>query len=285
MPWTATSTPGTQFKLTVSAVLKLLEGVQSLSGPGGNKPLTAVTAISDVAVKNKTGRPIYGKVSGQVAFDPTDVSQVKLLTAFAAVPSVAVACEVGMTENGGKASTFSALFDEWGLSIPNEGAVMVSFGATITTPLVLATPSSVTPNASFDSAVGQGCTLGLWVTSAYSTIAGASNIEISGCSRSIIPATQLSATTPSYLTGIPDFGSLSFDLLYDSSDANHALLKAAFDAQNQTDRLKITFANAGPNTITLNPVRIVGWEFMTGEKDAANKVKVTAKIDTTITIA
>jgi len=263
--------------------MKLLEGCMSLSGPGASKPLTDITALSDTAQKFKGGRPNYGKIGMECAFDPIDPSHLKLFTAFALVPGVAVACEVAGTENGAKAAVFSAMFDELGLSIPNEGPVMVKSGATITTAITLATATSITPSAIFAPIVGQGTVLGLWVTSAYVTILGATNFEISGASRAMIPVTALSAAAPTFLAGVPNNGKLTFDLLWDSSDANHALLFAAYQAANQTDRIKITLTNTAASTITLNPVIIDGFEFNTS-KDAPNLVKVSATINTPIAI-
>src|SRR5262245_19275352 len=130
---TPTTTPGTKMQITVSATMKLLEGCMSLSGPGGQKVLTETTPLSGVAQVYKGGRPVFGKISGECHFDPADSSHLKVISAFAAVPGVAVACEVARTEAGAKAAVFSCLFDEFGLSIPNEGPVFMKWGATIST--------------------------------------------------------------------------------------------------------------------------------------------------------
>lgn len=283
MAWTPTATPGTQFKINAGG-WKLLEGLIGLSGPGGSKPLTSVTALSDLAMKFKAGRPDYGKVSGECVFDPIDVSQLKLLTAFAAVPAVAVAFEVGSTEHGGKAVQFSAMVDELGLSFPNEGPAMLKWGASLTTGRTLATATAVTPSATFNSCVGQGTVLELWVEDEYVPILGVSMVEISGVSRAKIPATQISALTPTFLVGIPNNGKAGFDLMFDSTDANHALLLAAFDAPNQTDRLRITMTDPAASKIILNPVLVDTFEFALGQQDSVNLVKAGATINCPIAV-
>lgn len=284
MAWAATSTPGTIYKINVGGTLKQIEGVQSATGPSGSKTTTERTALSDTSRKYIGGRATTGKVSYEMAFDPTDPSQLKFITAFAAVPAVDIAFENAHTDQGLAAYSYSGLVDELGLNFPNEGLVVLRAGVSIKTALTDGAPTSITPNASFAPIVGQGTTLGFWDGAAYDIIPGVSNVEISGASRTLIPATQQSALTSSYLVGMPASGKISFDLFWDSTDATHLALYAAFQAANQQDRFQITMTDASTATITLNPCVVDGWDFQMGSRDAPNLVRVSAQINTTIVV-
>jgi len=284
MAWAATATPGTIPKIKVASTFKQIEACQSMSGPSGSKPIVEVQGLSDLAKKFKGGRPDYGKVNFEMAFDPTDPSHLEFLTAFAAVPSVNSEFEIALTDVGTAALNFFGKVDEIGLSIPNEGPVILKAGVKITSGITDTAATSITPNAAFVPIVGQGCTLGFWTGAAYVTLPGATNVEISGASRAVIPATAMSALVPNFLMGIPSNGKISFDLLYDSSDANHILVLAAFNAASQTDRFLITMTDASNATITLNPCMVDTWEYNVGQKDSANLVKVSATINCPIVV-
>jgi hypothetical protein len=285
MAWKATTTPGTQFKIDIGGTPLLLEGVTSLTAPGGSRPTSEWTPINATGKKYKTGRPAYGKASGEVAVMPTDPSFVKLLSLYNAAPSAALCdVEVALVDNGAKAYKWTAFCDEFGLSFPNEGVVKAKFGFQATTgATALGSPTSVTPNASFDPAVSQGTTLGFWVTSAYVTLNGVENIELQGGSRDSSPATPINATAASVLPGYHGQTKLSFDLLFDSTETNHLALLTSFNASTPVnDKFIITMADSGNATITLDPVVIDGWEWPTAP--GTNRVKVSATVNCDIAI-
>lgn len=284
MAWKATITPGTQFKIDLGTTPLLLEGVSSLTPPAGSRPTTEWTPIQATGKKYKPGRPAYGKVSGELAVMPTDPSFLRLLALYNAAPSSALTdVEVALTDNGSKAYKWTAFVDAFSLMFPNEGPVKCSFELQATTGATAqSSPTAVTPNATFDPTVAQGTTLGFYVTSAYNTLNGVENIELKGGSRDSYPATAINATAASSLPGYRGQTELSFDLLFDSTEANHLALLTSFNASTPvTDKFKITMV--GGATITLTDCNVSKWEWP--QAPGVNRVKVTAVVNVDIAVA
>jgi hypothetical protein len=285
MAWKATTTPGTQFKIDIGGTPLLLEGVTSLTPPAGSRPTSEWTPINATGKKYKTGRPAYGKASGEVAVDPTDASFLRLLALYNAAPASALTdIEVALVDNGTKAYKWTAFVDEFGISFPNEGVVKARFGFQATTGVTaLGSPTAVTPNGSFDPAVSQGTTLGFWVTSAYVTLNGVSSIELQGGARDSSPATPIDAAAASVLAGYRGQTKLTFDLLFDSTETNHTAMLASFNSSTPvTDKFKISMTK-GSKHIDLTDVNIDGWEFPTAP--GTNVVKVSATVNVDIAIS
>lgn len=283
MSWAATTTPGTQFKLLGTSPL-LLEGITSLTPPGGTRPTSEWTPISATGKKYKTGRAAFGKASGELAVMPTDPSFIRLLALYNVAPgSALVDIEVALTDAGAKAYKWTAYVDEFSLMFPNEGVVKAKFGFQATTGVTTqSAPTSVTPNASFDPIVSQGTTLGFWVTSAYVTLNGVENIEIAGGSRDSSPATPINATAASMLPGYRGQTKLTFDLLYDTTEANHVALLTSFQASTPvTDKFKVTAV--GGAACTMTDVNIDGWEWPSAP--GVNRVKVSSTVNVDIAFA
>lgn len=277
MAWKATTTPGTQFKINIGGAPLLLEGVTSLTPFPGSRPTTEWTPINSGAKRYKPGRAAYGKASGELAVMPTDPSFVALLDLYNAAPASALSdVELALVDNGSKAYKWTAFVDEFGISFPNEGPVKARFGFQATTGATAqASPTSVTPNASFDPCVAQGTTLGFYVTSAYVTLNGVENIELQGGARDSTPATPINATAASVLPGYRGQTRLTFDLLFDSTETNHLALLTSFNASTPVaDKFLITMTDSGNATITLDPVNIDGWEWPSAP--GTNRVKVSA---------
>jgi hypothetical protein len=275
MAWKATTTPGTQLKILANTPL-LLEGVTSLTAPAGTRPTSEWTPISSTAGKKyKTGRPAYGKTSGEIAVDPIDPSFLALLALYNAAPASAlIDLEVALKDAGSKAYKWTAFCDDFGINFPNEGVVKAKFGFSLTTGATAQnSPTSVTPSATYDPCVGQGTTLGYYVANAYVTLRGVENIDISGGARDATPATEQAATAASQVPGYRGQNKLTFDLLFDSTEANHLALLTSFNtAVPVNDKFLITMTDPGNATITLDPVNLDGWAWPTSP--GVNIVKV-----------
>lgn len=283
MAWKATTTPGTRFVIDVSGTPLQLEGVTSLTPPPLSRPTVEWTPISGTIKKYKTGRPAYGKASGECAVMPSDASFVKLLALYNAAPSAAVTgIEVALVDNGSKAFRWSAFCSDFSLSFPNEGPIKARFGFQTTTGATAGTATAVTPNAAYDPILSQGTTLGFWVTSAYTTLSGVENIELVGGTRDSSPATPIDASAASVLPGYNGQTKLTFDLLYDSTETTHtAMFTSANSSTPVTDKFKITMV--GGSTITLSDVNIDAFELPTAP--GTNRVKISATVNVSIAIA
>lgn len=284
MAWKATTTPGTQFKIDIGTTPLLLEGVTSLTPPAGSRPTSEWTPINATGKKYKTGRPAYGKVSGELAMMPTDPSFVRLLALYNAAPNAALTdIEVALTDQGAKAYKWTAFVDEFGVSFPNEGVVKAKFGFQVTTGATAqVAPTAVTPNAAFDPIVAQGTTLAFWATGAYGNLKGVENIELSGGARDNTPATPIEAAAASVLPGYRGQTKLTFDLLYDSTEVAHQAMFTSFAASTPvTDKFKINLV--GGHAIELTDVNIDGWEWPSAP--GTNRVKVSATVNVDIAIS
>jgi hypothetical protein len=284
MAWKATTTPGTDFVIDVGGTPLLLEGVLSLTPPPLSRPTSEWTPISGTTKKYKTGRPAYGKATGEVAVMPTDPSFVKLLSLYNAAPAAAlVDFEYAMTEQGLKAYKWTGFCDEFALSFPNEGVVKARFGFMPTTGPTAGTATAFTPNAAFDPVVSQGTTLGFWVTSAYVTLNGVENIELVGGSRDSSPATPINASAASVLPGYNGQTKLTFDLLWDTTETttHGAMYTSANSLTPVIDKFKITLV--GGATITLADCNIDAFELPSAP--GTNRVKISATVNSTIAIA
>jgi hypothetical protein len=285
MAWKATTTPGTQFKIDLGTSALLLEGVTSLTPPPGSRPTSEWTPISATGKKYKPGRPAFGKATGEVAVDPADPSFLRLLALYNAAPASALTdVEVALVDSGSKAYKWTAFVDEFGITFPNEGVVKAKFGFQATTGATpQSSPTAVTPSVVFNPMVAQGATLGFWVSSAYVTLSGVSLFDLQGGARDSSPATPIDALAASMLPGYRGQTKLTFDLLFDSTEANHVAMLTSFNASTPvTDKFKITFAG-GAHNIALSDCNIDGWAFPTAP--GVNIVKVSATVNVDIAIS
>jgi hypothetical protein len=284
MAWKATTTPGTEFKIDVSGGSPLmLEGVTSLTPPPLSRPTTEWTPISATGKKYKTGRPAYGKTSGELAVMPTDPSFLRLLALYNALPGSALTdIEVALVDQGSKAFKWTAFVDEFSLSFPNEGPIKARFGFQAASGATAGAATAVTPNGSFDPVVSQGSTLGFWVTSAYVTLNGVENMELAGGSRDSSPGTPINASAASLIPGYRGQTKLSFDLLFDSTETNHmTLFSNANSLAAVTDKFKITMP--GGSLIVLTDVNLDSFALPTAP--GTNMVKVSATVNVDIAIS
>jgi hypothetical protein len=124
MPYDAFVVDGTELKVTISATPTLIPGVQSFSGPSGSKPQIEYTAISDTAAKFKAGKPDYGSVQFQIAWDPADAAHQHLLSQFNTAGSTD-AWTITCSDAGDASITFSGSVDGWEWSFDKDNVAMV----------------------------------------------------------------------------------------------------------------------------------------------------------------
>ena len=278
MAWAATTTPGTKLVLDIGGTPYLLEGVTSLTPPPLSRPSVEWTPINATAKSFKTGRPAYGKMSGELAVMSTDASFLALLALYNAAPSAAIkTIGVSTTEPGAKEYRWSAFCDEFGLMFPNEGLVKARFGFQAASAITAGSATSVTPNASFSPILSQGTTLGFWTGAAYTTLNGVEDIELSGGSRDSSPATPINASAASLLPGYRGQTKLSFTLLWDTTETttHGAIFTSANALTPTTDKFKITLTDS--ETITMENCNIDAFELPSAP--GVNRVKITATVN------
>lgn len=280
MAYDSTSMIGTQFKIDVGGTPLLLEGVLSLTPPSGSRPTTSVTPIQSTVMKFKTGRPAYGPASGKLAWSPVDPSHIKLLALYNSAATADF--ELTQVDNGAQSLKWSGFVGQFGLSFPNEGPVEASFSVQMTTGHTAGAATAVTPSTTFDSATSQGTIGSFWATAAYSQIKGATNFELAGGSRETYPGTPIDALVASVIPGYIGQNKLTFDLLYDSTEANHGLLLASYMAGTPiNDKIKLATTQLS-KVLILDPIVIDGWAWSTAP--GANIVKVSATVNCLIAV-
>lgn len=284
MAYKATSTIGTLVKhKPAGGSFALVEGVQSISGPGATKGTTEVQGIDKNYKIFKGNRADYGKMSFEANFDPNDASHVALLTAFNTTPAADSDFEIALMDNGSEPIGFTAFIDNFGITIPNEGPVMLKTGASLTSAIADVTAATVTASETYDGCVGQGTVFSLKVSSTYTQINGVLDGDISGGARNRIAATPIDSLAAQWLAGLVDNGKFAMNILYDSTDDIHQALKDAYAAESQVDSIQITLTSTPAKSLQFDIV-VDGWEWDLA-KESPNKVKVSGRVNSLITIA
>lgn len=281
-----TTTPGTQLKILDDPAL-LIEECVGFTFAETTRGSAEFTPISNVGRKKvKVGRGVLGKMPGECAFDPTDPSQLRILELYNAAIADAVAdWELALVDSGEAVFTWSAFVESFSLSFANSpDPVKLTFSLAPTTlPAKAVSATEVTPSETVNACIGEGTVLALWVTSAYVALVGVENIELSGGSRDTTQLPGLNQTAPvGHIPGNRGILTLSFDLLYDSSQTNHETIRTSLNSTLASQKFKITCTDSGAATIELTPAYVTGWA--PSPIPGANRTRVTVICDTDITV-
>lgn len=76
------STAGTLVQININGSFTNIAGVESISGPTGDKPEIDATALADTASEFLAGLPDFGEMTLTVMDDPADAGNARLLTRF-----------------------------------------------------------------------------------------------------------------------------------------------------------------------------------------------------------
>ncbi len=76
------STAGMRVQININGTFTNISGVESVSGPTGDKPEIDATALDDTAAQTLAGLPDFGEVALTVLDDPADAGNARLLTRF-----------------------------------------------------------------------------------------------------------------------------------------------------------------------------------------------------------
>lgn len=78
------SSAGTLFQINISGTFTNVGGVESISGPTGEKTTIDTTALADTAATSVAGLPDYGEVTITCMDNPGDSGNARILTRFQA---------------------------------------------------------------------------------------------------------------------------------------------------------------------------------------------------------
>ncbi len=115
----------------------------------------------------------------------------------------------------------------------------------------------------------------------YTTIRGVEGFQGPTASKPDIDVTAIDDTAAQFLSGIPDYGNITFDLFWDPADSNHQALKTAFDTVGSRTYFNIVASDDGAAVGDCYG-EVKGWEH-DFSKGAAAKVKVTVKLSGKLT--
>ena len=112
--------------------------------------------------------------------------------------------------------------------------------------------------------------------SSFTTIKGVEGFQGPTASKPDIDVTAIDDTAAQFLAGIPDYGTVTFDLFWDPTETNHQRLKNDFDIVGSVSYFKIINPNTSATIATFQG-EIKGWEW-DYSRGGAVKVKVTCKL-------
>lgn len=115
----------------------------------------------------------------------------------------------------------------------------------------------------------------------YLTIRGVEGFQGPTASKPDIDVTAIDDTASQFLSGVPDYGNVTFDLFWDPADTTHQAIKAEFDEIGSRAYFQIVAADDGA-AVGVFEGEVKGWEH-DFSKGAAAKVKVTVKLSGAIT--
>lgn len=130
------STAGTLVKINNGSALINIDGVESVSGPTGDKPEIPTTSLADTAATNVPGLPDYGEVTLSVFDNPADGGNAYLLTNFQAA-NTTTAFQIVLPFSGtGNTINFNGYAKGWALDVQGGNAGRLNVTVRVTGAIV-----------------------------------------------------------------------------------------------------------------------------------------------------
>jgi hypothetical protein len=117
-----------------------------------------------------------------------------------------------------------------------------------------------------------GTVLKVTISGTPTAIPGVQGISGPGGDKEQIEVTALSDTAKKFIAGHADFGSVTFTIFYDQSEASHVHIFTQYSTANTTDALTIESSDNGAANIACAG-SFVGWEF-----DYSQNAPITARV-------
>lgn len=123
----------------------------------------------------------------------------------------------------------------------------------------------------------QGTQLKVKIGETFVLIPGAEGISGPTGTKQQIEVTALNDTAAKYVTGLPDYGEITFNMFWDPADTTHQHLLTSYNTPNSKDEFEIVCADAGAAVVEFEG-SINGWKWNL-QKNAGASVEVTVKIN------
>lgn len=128
----------------------------------------------------------------------------------------------------------------------------------------------------------QGTQLQVKIGSAFTTVPGVEGLSGPTGSKQQIDVTAINDTAAKFVSGLPDYGEVSFRLFWDPSDNTHQHLLTSYQTPNSTDDFKLICSDAGAAEVQFSG-QVTGWKW-SFEKGQAATVEVTVKVSGNVTV-
>lgn len=112
MSYAAKSTAGTTVAVTISGSPVTINGIASVSGPGGDKEEIDITALSDTAKQKIAGQMDWGSIDMEMFYDSTDTGQAYVFTQ-ATTANTTDTLTITSSDNGAASIACSGSFKGW----------------------------------------------------------------------------------------------------------------------------------------------------------------------------
>lgn len=127
---------GTLVKINNGSALINIDGVESVSGPSGEKTEIDTTSLADSAATNVPGKPDYGEVTLTVFDNPADGGNAYLLTNFQA-SNTTTAFQIILPFSGtGNTINFNGYARTWGMDLQKDAAGRLNVAVRVTGAIV-----------------------------------------------------------------------------------------------------------------------------------------------------
>lgn len=123
----------------------------------------------------------------------------------------------------------------------------------------------------------QGTQLKVKIGGTFVLIPGAEGISGPTGTKQQIEVTALNDTAAKFVTGLPDYGEITFNMFWDPSDTTHQHLLTSYNTPNSSDEFQIACADAGAAVVDFEG-SVNGWKWNL-QKNAGASVEVTVKIN------
>lgn len=128
----------------------------------------------------------------------------------------------------------------------------------------------------------QGTALQVKISAAFVTVPGVEGLSGPTGTKQQIEVTAMNDTAAKFVSGLPDYGEVTFRLYWDPSDSAHQHLLTSYQTPNSTDEFKLVCSDAGAAEVLFNG-QVTGWQW-SFEKGQAATVEVTIKVSGNVTV-
>jgi hypothetical protein len=128
----------------------------------------------------------------------------------------------------------------------------------------------------------QGSALAVKIVSTFTAIPGVEGLSGPTGTKQQIEVTAMNDTAAKFVSGLPDYGDVTFKLFWDPADTTHQKLLTSYQTANSTDEFQVTCSDVGAATVVFTGA-VTGWKWDL-QKGAAASVDVTVKVSGAVVV-